>query len=172
MKKIMRVTVSALALSLSLAFAACNSQQGEQVKKVANEVAQLSDTAKQKALALAERYLRSIPYSKDKLLQKLKSPTMGNLSEAEAEYAVSNVQVDWKETAYRKALRYKEDAKASYEQITKDLAEKDLFKPEEVSYAVETLKAKFEARDAEEAASSEPTSEESTTAATTTEATK
>lgn len=116
-------------------------------EETAEEVVEEEDPADdipkehQAALKKADTYANSMHMSKAGVFDQLTADMGEQFSEEAAQYAVDNVETDWKENAYEKAVTYQDDMAMSTEairdQLTADFGEK--FTQEEADYAVEKL---------------------------------
>ena len=79
--------------------------------------------------------------SKKALYEQLTSEYGEKFPKEAAQYAVDNVETDWKENALKKAVFYQKEMnmsrKAVYEQLVSEYGEK--FTKEEADYALENL---------------------------------
>lgn len=121
----------------------------EQVKKT-----DISDGAKQvekskenipkeyqSALKKADIYVNSMYMSKASLYNQLVSEFGEGFSEEAAQYAVDNVEANWKENALQKAIIYQDDMAMSpnsiYDQLISEHGEQ--FTEEEAKHAIDNL---------------------------------
>lgn len=95
----------------------------------------------QSALKKAQIYSDTMYMSKQGIYDQLTSEYGDKFSEEAAQYAVDNVEADWKQNALKKAETYQETMAMSPEairdQLTSEYGEK--FTQEEADYAVENL---------------------------------
>lgn len=93
------------------------------------------------ALKSAEDYLAFMPFSKAGLLDQLTSEHGSQFPKDAAEYAVENVEVDWKEQALLAAIQYREtmsmSKKAIHDQLTSEYGER--FTKKQADYAIANL---------------------------------
>ena len=79
--------------------------------------------------------------SKAGIYNQLTSEYGEKFSAEAAQYAIDNVEVDWKENALKKAKTYQEmmsmSPSAIYDQLVSEYGEK--FTPEEAQYAIDNL---------------------------------
>lgn len=94
------------------------------------------------ALKKAKLYAESMYMSKAGIYDQLTSEYGENFPAEAAQYAIDNLEHDWKENALKKAEFYANDMSMSdsavYDQLVSDFGEK--FTPEEAKYAVDNLK--------------------------------
>ncbi|MCQ2452272.1 MAG: Ltp family lipoprotein [Oscillospiraceae bacterium] len=94
------------------------------------------------ALAMAADYCEKMPLSKAALLQLLSSKFGDCFTEAEIQYAVNQVAVDWNESALVKAQEYCDTMYMSRAAIYDSLiSDENLFTKEETGYALQHLEA-------------------------------
>lgn len=93
------------------------------------------------ALKSAENYLSFMPMSKAGLFDQLTSEHGDKFTKEAAQYAVDNVQADWKEQALKAARNYQENMHMSPAKIRDQLVSEhgDKFTKEEAQYAVDNL---------------------------------
>lgn len=95
----------------------------------------------QNALKMAENYIKTLPFSKQKLYEQLTSEHGSKFSKDAGQYAIDNLKVDYKEQALRSAKNYMKTMPMSndelYEQLTSEYGEK--FTAEEAQYAIDNL---------------------------------
>lgn len=95
----------------------------------------------QNALKMAENYIKTLPFSKQKLYEQLTSEHGSKFPQDAAQYAIDNLKVDYKEQALKSAKNYMDTMPMSndelYEQLTSEHGEK--FTPEEAQYAIDNL---------------------------------
>ena len=93
------------------------------------------------ALEKAEIYSDFMHLSKSKIYEQLTSEYGENFSAEAAQYAVDNVDADWKQNALKKAESYQElmamSPSAIYDQLVSEYGEQ--FTAEEAQYAVDNL---------------------------------
>lgn len=93
------------------------------------------------ALAKAEMYVKTMHMSKQGVYDQLTSEYGEKFPEDAAQYAIDNIQADFKEAALKKAKNYAEQMNMSkdaiYDQLTSDYGEK--FTSEEAQYAIDNL---------------------------------
>lgn len=107
-------------------------------KKVEDNV----PTEHKSALRKAKTYSDTMSMSKDGLYNQLTSDAGEKFSQEAAQYAIDNVEADWKENALKKAKTYQESmamsSSAIYDQLISSAGEK--FTQEEAQYAIDNLK--------------------------------
>lgn len=95
----------------------------------------------QNALEKAESYSRMSHMSKKSLYEQLTSEYGEKFEAADAQYAIDNLNVDYKQNALEKAKSYRETSHMSkkrlYDQLVSEYGER--FTPEEAKYAVDHL---------------------------------
>lgn len=93
------------------------------------------------ALKKAETYANNMDMSKAAIYDQLVSEHGENFPEEAAEYAMDNIEADWKENALKKAETYANDMDMSdnaiYDQLVSEHGEQ--FTEEEAKYAIENL---------------------------------
>lgn len=93
------------------------------------------------ALAKAESYYKRMSMSKQGIYDQLTSEYGEKFPADAAQYAVDNLNVDYKEAALKKAKSYAENMSMSnesiYDQLISDYGEQ--FTPEEAQYAIDNL---------------------------------
>ncbi len=93
------------------------------------------------ALASAETYSRMMHMSKRGIYEQLVSEYGDKFPADAAQYAIDNLDADYKENALKTARTYQDDlhmsSSAIYDQLTSDYGEK--FTPEEAQYAIDHL---------------------------------
>ena len=93
------------------------------------------------ALAKAETYFKLMNMSKQGIYDQLTSEYGEKFPAEAAQYAVDNLQVDYKEAALKKAKSYAETMNMSndgiYDQLVSEYGEQ--FTPEEAQYAIDNL---------------------------------
>lgn len=94
------------------------------------------------ALKKAESYSKTMHMSKQGIYDQLTSEYGEQFSEEAAQYAMDNLEADWKENALKKAESYQETMNMSpaaiHDQLTSEYGEQ--FTEEEADYAIENLK--------------------------------
>ncbi|MDO4686609.1 MAG: Ltp family lipoprotein [Corynebacterium sp.] len=87
------------------------------------------------------KVLAELDYSKQGMFEALINPNIENYTEEAAQYAIDNLNEDWKQNALEKAKIYVEhlglEKEEIYEQLTSEYGDK--FTPEEARYAVDNL---------------------------------
>lgn len=95
----------------------------------------------QNALKTAENYIRTMPFSKQRLFEQLTSDNGSKFPEDAAQYAIDNLKVDYKEQALKSAKNYLNIMPMSndelYQQLISENGEK--FTEEEAQYAIDNL---------------------------------
>ena len=92
------------------------------------------------ALKRAKLYSDVAHLSKVALYDQLISEDGGNFPAEAAQYAVDNLEVDWKENALKKAKLYQDVAMMSSSDIYDQLiSEAERYTPEEAQYAIDNL---------------------------------
>ncbi|MDF1511059.1 prophage antirepressor [Bacillus phage vB_Bacillus_1020A] len=93
------------------------------------------------ALTKAEQYAKTMYMSKSGIYDQLVSEYGENFPPDAAQYAIDNIEWDWKENALKKAEQYAETMSMSnqaiYDQLISEHGEK--FAPEEAQYAIDNL---------------------------------
>lgn len=93
------------------------------------------------ALKKADSYANRMYMSKAGVYDQLTSEYGEGFAPEAAQYAIDNVEADWKENALNKAKSYYEDMALSrdgvYDQLVSEYGEQ--FTPEEVQYAIDNL---------------------------------
>ena len=93
------------------------------------------------ALKTAESYAKTMHMSKAGIYDQLVSEYGENFPPEAAQYAIDNIEFDWKENALESAKSYAESMNMSdaaiYDQLISDYGEK--FTPEEAQYAIDNL---------------------------------
>lgn len=96
----------------------------------------------QSALIKAESYAKTMAMSKAGIYDQLVSEYGERFPKEAAQYAIDNIQYDWKQNALIKAKTYAETMSMSdsaiYDQLISEYGEK--FTPEEAQYAIDNLK--------------------------------
>lgn len=94
------------------------------------------------ALKKAQQYSQSMSMSKQGIYDQLISAYGEKFSVEAAQYAINNLQADYKQNALKKAKQYSESMSMSrqgiYDQLISEHGEK--FTPEEAQYAIDNLK--------------------------------
>ena len=100
-------------------------------------------TEHKNALKKAKSYSDTMNMSKAGVYDQLTSEYGEKFTVEAAQYAIDNVQVDWKENALKKAKSYSNSMNMSkagvYDQLTSDYGEK--FTAEEAQYAIDNVQA-------------------------------
>ena len=93
------------------------------------------------ALKKAKSYSNMSNMSKARIYDQLTSEYGGKFPADAAQYAIDNLEVDWKENALKKARSYQEMSNMSkaeiYDQLTSEYGAQ--FTPEEAQYAIDNL---------------------------------
>ncbi|WP_042274662.1 Ltp family lipoprotein [[Clostridium] dakarense] len=117
---------------------------GEKKDEVAEEDTQVEEdvpTEYKSALRKAKTYSDTMSMSKAGLYEQLTSEYGEKFPQEAAQYAIDNVEADWKENALKKAKTYQKDmamsSSAIYDQLISDYGEK--FTEEEAQYAIDNL---------------------------------
>lgn len=136
---------SASSMSASTSASAVNAASASSTKSSAS--AQSSSSAQsvpkeyQNALRKAESYSSMMHMSKQGIYDQLVSEYGEGFSPEAAQYAIDNVNADWKANAFAKAESYQESMAMSpsaiYDQLISDYGEK--FTSEEAQYAIDHL---------------------------------
>ena len=119
------------------------SSENESIEEVAEEVAAEENvpTEHKSALKKAKIYSDTMSMSKEGIYDQLTSEYGEQFSKEAAQYAIDNVEANWKENALKKAKTYQEEMamspKAIYDQLISDYGEK--FTEEEAQYAIDNL---------------------------------
>ena len=143
---------------IGMLFGGCESEEATNVEetKAATQVEQQVEEAKEveqqaeeeavpmghkQALKSAESYLEHSSFSKKGLFHQLTSEYGEGFTEEEAQYAVDNVEVDWKEEAVESAESYLEYSSFSKNELLNQLTSEygENFTEEEAQYAVEKV---------------------------------
>ena len=115
-------------------------QNTEEVNSV-EEVVEDVPTEYKSALRQAETYSDMMHMSKAGIYDQLTSEYGGQFTEEAAQYAIDNVEADWKENALKSAQNYQEtmamSPNAIYDQLTSEYGEQ--FTAEEAQYAIDNL---------------------------------
>lgn len=115
----------------------------EEPKKEENKTENKGNVSReyQNALKMAENYIKTLPFSKQKLYEQLTSEHGSKFPEDAAQYAIDNIKVDYKEQALKSAKNYMKTMPMSnselYEQLTSEHGEN--FTAEEAQYAIDNL---------------------------------
>lgn len=95
----------------------------------------------QSALKKADSYSSNMYMSKAGIYKQLVSEYGEDFSEEAAQYAIDNVEADWKENALQKAISYQDSMAMSpnaiYDQLISEYGES--FTAEEAQYAIDNL---------------------------------
>lgn len=98
-------------------------------------------TEEKNALKQAEQYSKTMNMSKQGIYDQLVSEYGGKFPAEAAQYAIDNVDADWKANALAKAKSYQEtmsmSSSAIYDQLVSEYGEK--FTAEEAQYAIDNL---------------------------------
>ena len=80
--------------------------------------------------------------SRTAVYDQLISESGEKFTEAQAQYAMDNLEADWKENALHKAKEYRESTNMTKSAIYNQLISEhgDKFEPEEASYAIKNIK--------------------------------
>lgn len=93
------------------------------------------------ALKAAESYIQTMPFSKQGLYEQLTSEHGSKFPEDAAQYAIDNLEVDYKEQALKAAKHYMDTMPMSdselYDQLISEYGEK--YTAEEAQYAIDNL---------------------------------
>lgn len=113
----------------------------EEVEESSGEAEEDIPKEYQSALRKAEIYANKMHMSKAAVYDQLVSEYGEKFSEEAAQYAIDNVEADWKENALQKAIIYQDEMamspKAIYDQLISEYGEK--FTEEEAQYAIDNL---------------------------------
>ena len=117
-------------------------EENEEVKDVQEEAKEDSVPREHKsALKKAELYAETMNMSKVGIYDQLTSEYGENFPPEAAQYAIDNIEFDWKENALKKAKLYAETMNMSnsaiYDQLISEYGEK--FTKEEAQYAIDNL---------------------------------
>ena len=95
----------------------------------------------EQALASAENYISFMPFSKKGLFEQLTSEYGDGFPKDAAQYAVDNVNADWKANAVKSAKVYRDDLNMSKSAIKDQLTSEygDKYTEEEAEYAIEQM---------------------------------
>lgn len=107
------------------------------------------------ALKKAESYSKNMNMSKNSIYHQLTSEYGENFSEDAAQFAIENLQADYKANALAKAESYSSNLHMSKQKIYKQLISEygEKFTEEEAQYAIDTLQADYKANALEKAKS-------------------
>ena len=109
--------------------------------EISEEKADDIPTEYKSALKQAKTYSEMMNMSKAGIYDQLISEYGGQFTEEAAQYAIDNLEIDWKENALKTAENYQEtmamSPKAIYDQLTSEYGEK--FTEEEAQYAIDNL---------------------------------
>lgn len=116
----------------------------EAEEKAKEEVEKKEDSVPREhkaALQKAQEYAESMYMSKAGIYDQLTSEYGENFPAEAAQYAIDNIEIDWKENALKKAQEYAETMSMSdadiYDQLISEYGEK--FTEEEAQYAIDNL---------------------------------
>ena len=119
-----------------------SSQTSNEVKDEVKKAEDNIPTEYKSALKKAETYSDMMHMSKQGIYDQLVSEYGEQFSEEAAQYAIDNIEADWKENALKKAESYQETMNMSpsaiHDQLTSEYGEQ--FTVEEADYAIENLK--------------------------------
>ena len=122
--------------------------QAEKKEEPKKEDTKVEDNVPQEyksALKKAEMYAKTMSMSKNSVFEQLTSEYGEKFSAESAEYAMNNLEFDWKANALKKAESYSETMHMSkmgiYDQLTSEHGEK--FTADEAQYAIDNVKADF-----------------------------
>ena len=133
---------------IGMLFGGCESEETinvEETKAAAQVEQQVEEEAvpmgHKQALKSAESYLEHSSFSKKGLFRQLTSEYGAGFTEEEAQYAIDNVEVDWKEEAVESAESYLEHSSFSKNELLNQLISEygAGFTEEEAQYAVEKV---------------------------------
>ena len=117
-------------------------QQKRLQKKYKKEKNNDVPTEYKSALKKAELYANKMNMSKAGVYNQLTSEYGEKFPAEAAQYAIDNLQADWKNNALKKAQTYQNNmsmsTQAIYDQLTSEYGEK--FTAEEAQYAIDNLK--------------------------------
>lgn len=116
---------------------ASSDESGEAAEESGEDV----PTEYKSALTSAESYSDTMHMSKAAIFDQLTSEVADQFSEEAAQYAIDNIEADWKENALKSAENYQETMSMSPEAIRDQLVSEhgDQFTQEQADYAVENL---------------------------------
>ena len=113
----------------------------EDTAPIEDKVEEKIPTEYKSALKKAKSYSDIMNMSKAGIYNQLTSEYGEKFSAEAAQYAIDNVEVDWKENALKKARSYQDimsmSPSAIYDQLVSEYGEK--FTPEEAQYAIDNL---------------------------------
>ncbi|MCA4756343.1 Ltp family lipoprotein [Mycolicibacterium fortuitum] len=115
----------------------------EEVKEVVKEEPKEDDVPREHKAALktAQTYAESMHMSKAGIYDQLTSEYGEDFEKEAAQYAIDNIEFDWKENALKTAQSYAESMSMSdsaiYDQLISEYGEK--FTEEEAQYAIDNL---------------------------------
>lgn len=149
------IFVACAVLLLSFTTSGCSSTSTSFTSESSTISSQTSDEVKEEkkaednipteyksALKKAESYSNMMYMSKKGIYDQLVSEYGEQFSEEAAQYAIDNIEADWKENALKKAESYQETMNMSpsaiHDQLTSEYGEQ--FTAEEADYAIENLK--------------------------------
>lgn len=109
----------------------------EETKQESNEVPR----EHQNALRSAQNYIGIMPFSEKELFHQLTSEYGDNYPEDAAQYAIENVEVDYKEEALESAINYLDIMPMSDQELYNQLISEcgDQFTEEQTQYAIDSL---------------------------------
>ncbi len=96
---------------------------------------------KKEAVSLAKRYLSTMPFSYDGLVEQLE--TVDNFSHAEAIYGVDNCGADWNEQAVKQANNYLGFSAYSHDKLVENLKLYEKFTHEQALYGADNCGANW-----------------------------
>ena len=113
----------------------------EDIAPIEDKVEEKIPTEYKSALKKAKSYSDIMNMSKAGIYNQLTSEYGEKFSAEAAQYAIDNVEVDWKENALKKARSYQDimsmSPSAIYDQLVSEYGE--MFTPEEAQYAIDNL---------------------------------
>ena len=113
----------------------------EDTAPIEDKVEEKVPTEYKSALKKAKSYSDIMNMSKAGIYNQLTSEYGEKFSAEAAQYAIDNVEVDWKENALKKARSYQDimsmSPSAIYDQLVSEYGE--MFTPEEAQYAIDNL---------------------------------
>ena len=113
----------------------------EDTAPIEDKVEEKIPTEYKSALKKAKSYSDIMNMSKAGIYNQLTSEYGEKFSAEAAQYAIDNVEVDWKENALKKARSYQDimsmSPSAIYDQLVSEYGE--MFTPEEAQYAIDNL---------------------------------
>ena len=113
----------------------------EDTAPIEDKVEEKVPTEYKSALKKAKSYSDIMNMSKAGIYNQLTSEYGEKFSAEAAQYAIDNVEIDWKENALKKARSYQEimsmSPSAIYDQLVSEYGE--MFTPEEAQYAIDNL---------------------------------